>query len=61
MDVVQAASARAMQAAYNARLTAVHEAAIKRQEHEARRWKQHAAALASFRSSQVLPQTLNPT
>lgn len=58
--LVQAASARAMQAAYNARLTAVHEAAIKRQEHEARRWKQHAAALASFRAPQVLPQAPVP-
>ena len=51
----QAASARAMQAAYNARLAAVHEAAIMRQEREAQRWRQHTAALARFRAPQVTP------
>ena len=42
-----------MQAAYNTRLAAVHEAAIKRQEREAQRWRQHTAALARFRAPQV--------
>ena len=44
-----------MQAAYNTRLAAVHEAAIKRQEREAQRWRQHTAALARFRAPQVTP------
>ncbi|KAK9820835.1 hypothetical protein WJX81_001306 [Elliptochloris bilobata] len=50
-----AASGRAMQAAYNARLAAVHEAATTRQEREAQRWRQHAATLSRFRASRALP------
>ena len=44
-----------MQAAYSARLAAVHEAAVKRQEREAQRWRQHTAALARFRPPRVTP------